>query len=120
MRTSLSNQIPDHHCGSHRDRRFVDHYQWPYHGSSNLGRHRPDRRQVAGSVLPLGSTHCDEDYLCFCDGTLEIGGKGQPSGLGVARHQLFEPRLVNWNVAFLEALNFGRISIDAGHIVAAF
>ena len=48
----------------------------------------------------------------------EVGGEGQPATLGIGLDQRLEPRLPDRHPAGVEAVDLGRVLVDAGHMVA--
>ena len=63
----------------------------------------PDRDELEETVADAGNG---------------VGREPQPALLGIAPDELLEPRLVDRDLALLQALDLGGVDVDAQHVVA--
>jgi hypothetical protein len=69
-------------------------------------------------TMTAGRADGDEDRVGAVDRLGELGGEAQPAAFDVARHELVEPRLVDWHHALLERVDLGGVLVDADDVMA--
>ncbi len=78
---------------------------------------REHMAHVGRAVLVLRRTHGDEQDFRADDGVVEVGREGEPLFGDVPGDQLREPRLVDRNLAALEAGDLVLVDIDGDDVV---
>jgi hypothetical protein len=76
--------------------------------------------EVSRAVLPRRGADRDEDDVGSADGIAEIASERQAFFRAIAPHQLFEPGLVDGDLAAVEHPDFFRVAVDADDLVACF
>ena len=85
-------------------------------GGRNRLDHRVHRRQVGVAGVGRRRSHRDEQQPRVLERGREIGGEVQP--LGVLGEQLLEPGLVDRHLTRAQALDLGRVDVDAPDLMA--
>ena len=111
-----------HRIGSaDRHGRFVDDDSGPSQRAPDRARDFEHVREIGAAVLVRRRADGDEDDLRLAPSpTSAFGGERQPSAAAIRAHQRFEARLVDRNLAALEARDLVRVDIDADDVVADF
>ena len=71
-------------------------------------------------ATPAWGANGDKYGFSIFDGVSKIGGKIQPACFDVVFHQVFEARLEDRHLAFVQAVDLAGVFIDANHIVTEF
>ena len=103
---------------AHRDGALEHHDLRLVHGPGDSPSHREHMAHVGRAVLVLRRTHGDEQDFRADHGVVEVGSEGEPLFGDVPGNELREPRLVDGNLAALEAGDLVLVDIDGDDVVA--
>ena len=101
-----------------RHRGLVDDDDRTFQVAADRAGDRQHVLQVGAAVFVRRRTDGDEDDLAMFDRRGSIGGESDAPRRVVGQHHLFQARLVDRDDATIEAVDLGRVDVDADDLVA--